>query len=57
MSKAIVHKLHLKNKSVLVYTVNDINRLTELVKLKIDGIFTDFPEVMKAGKSLIHKLN
>ena len=57
VSKAIVHKLHLKNKAVLAYTVNDINRLTELVKLKIDGIFTDFPEVMKAGRSLIHKLN
>ena len=52
VSKAIVHKLHLKNKAVLAYTVNDINRLTELVKLKIDGIFTDFPKVMQAGRSL-----
>ena len=57
INKTIVNQLHLQNIAILAYTINDIHQLRELVKLKIDGIFTDFPEVMKAGRSLIHQQN
>ena len=55
VNKTIVKKLQLQNIAILAYTINDINQLRGLVKLKIDGIFTDFPEVMKAGRFLIHQ--
>ena len=54
VSKKLVDKLHLNNLAILAYTINDVDKLTELVKLKIDGIFTDFPKVMQAGRSLAH---
>ena len=52
INKKLVDKLHLNNLAILAYTINDVDKLTELVKLKIDGIFTDFPKVMQAGRSL-----
>ena len=54
INKKLVDKLHLNNLAILAYTINDVDKLTELVKLKIDGIFTDFPKVMQAGRSLAH---
>ena len=53
INQKLVKKLHLKNIAILAYTINDENKLSRLIKLKIDGIFTDSPQVMKAGRSLI----
>ena len=55
INKNIVNKIHLKNMKILAYTVNDVSLVPKLIKHQIDGIFTDCPAVMKAGKSLAHQ--
>ena len=43
----IVKKAHENNLKVFVYTVNSENGMKDMIDYKVDGIFTDFPELMK----------
>lgn len=35
---------HAKNISLIPYTVNDTNRMSQLIDLQVDGIITDYPD-------------
>lgn len=46
-NKDIVKKAHENNLKVFVYTVNSEKAMKDMIDYKVDGIFTDFPELMK----------
>ena len=46
-NKDIVKKAHENNLKVFVYTVNTEKAMKDMIDYKVDGIFTDFPELMK----------
>ncbi len=46
VTEEIVNKLHEHNVKVYVYTVNTVEELSRMVKLKVDGIFTNYPDLI-----------
>jgi len=47
INKTFVQRAHNCDFKVLVYTVNDLDDLQEVLKCGIDGIFTDFPDKIR----------
>ena len=48
-----INKIHNKGMKVLAYTVNDKEKLQRLVVNKIDGVFTDNPEILDLANQTI----
>lgn len=46
-NKEIVEMAHENNLKVLVYTVNSEDIMKKMIEYNVDGVFTDFPELMK----------
>ena len=46
MSQPMIHHLHARDTRVMVYTVNDVERVKALLGMGIDGLFTDNLAVM-----------
>jgi glycerophosphoryl diester phosphodiesterase len=44
---AYVRLLHKKNKLIFVYTVNNESKMVRMIDYKVDGIFTDYPDVLR----------
>lgn len=47
VSKEIVDLAHENNLKVFVYTVNRPYTMNKMIKLNVDGVFTDYPDLMK----------
>lgn len=47
VSKKKVEKLHLQNKKIFVWTVNDEKKMKKLISYGVDGIITNYPEKLK----------
>ena len=43
--KKFINKCHRRDIKILCYTVNTIEEYEKLLKLKVDGVFTDFPNI------------
>ncbi len=43
VNKELVEKVHAKNMKLIPWTVNEVDRMRELLKLGVDGIITDYP--------------
>ncbi len=48
INKTRVEKFHSNNHKVFVYTVNDKTRVKKLISLGVDGVFTNYPELMES---------
>lgn len=46
VSKEVVDLAHKNNIKVFVYTVNKPNAMREMIKLNVDGVFSDYPDLM-----------
>ena len=46
VNKELVTEAHKKGISVQVYTVNSITIMKKLIKLKVDGVFTNYPKII-----------
>jgi glycerophosphoryl diester phosphodiesterase len=46
VNKDIVNDAHKRGMKVFVYTINDANELKRIESLGIDGIFTDYPDIV-----------
>lgn len=46
VNKKIIETCHKQNIKVLVYTVNDLKAALELQNIGVDGIFSDYPDIM-----------
>ena len=46
LTRKLVAQYHQQNIAVYAYTVNTTKRFEELLRYGIDGIFTDFPDLM-----------
>lgn len=46
--KKFINKCHRRDIQVLCYGVNTIEEYEKLLKLKVDGIFTDFPNILSS---------
>lgn len=47
VNKEIVEQAHRENMKVLVYTVNSPIEMKKMIEYNVDGVFTDYPELMK----------
>ena len=47
VTKTLVNTAHAKGIRIIPWTVNDANTVKKLKALKVDGIITDFPELLK----------
>lgn len=47
-NKKFINKSHRRDLQILCYTVNTIEEYEKSVKLKVDGIFTDFPNIFSS---------
>lgn len=48
--KKFINKCHRRDIKILCYTVNTIEEYEKLAKLKVDGIFTNFPNIFSSIK-------
>lgn len=48
--KKFINKCHRRDIKILCYTVNTIEEYEKLLKLKVDGVFTDFPNIFSSMK-------
>tara|TARA_Y100000768_G_scaffold386098_1_gene373697 strand:+ start:2816 stop:3559 length:744 start_codon:yes stop_codon:yes gene_type:complete len=55
VSKKLVQKIHKKGMKVIVYTVNNKEKLERLILKKIDGVFTDSPKILEEVNQKIHQ--
>ena len=46
VSKEIVHMAHENDLKVFVYTVNKPNDMRKMIEYKVDGVFSDYPDLM-----------
>ena len=46
--KYFINKCHRRDLQILCYTVNTVEEYEKLLKLKVDGIFTDFPNIISS---------
>jgi len=49
--KELVEKVHAKNMKLIPWTVNEVERMKELVELGVDGIITDYPNLIEQAES------
>jgi glycerophosphoryl diester phosphodiesterase len=49
VNRAFVRDAHRRGLKVFVYTVNDTEELKRLRAMGVDGVFTDYPELVTAG--------
>jgi glycerophosphoryl diester phosphodiesterase len=49
ITKAYVADAHRRGISIYAYTVNEVDELNRLKKLGVDGVFSDYPDVMLAA--------
>ena len=47
VTKTLVNTAHAKGIRIIPWTVNDANTVKKLKALKVDGIITDFPELLR----------
>ena len=47
VNEEFVEKSHFANKEVHVWTVNDESEMQRLIELKVDGIITNYPNILK----------
>lgn len=50
VDKALVKSAHKKSMKVIPWTVNEVDRMQELMALEVDGLITDYPD--RIGKAL-----
>jgi glycerophosphoryl diester phosphodiesterase len=48
IDQGYVNLLHKKNKMIFAYTVNTIPGFMRMLQSNVDGIFTDYPDVLKS---------
>jgi len=53
VTPGFVERAHRRGLKVFVYTVNDPGDMVRLETLGVDGVFTDFPERLRAGQCFI----
>ena len=46
MSKKLVRKCHRNNIELIPWTVNDVASMRGLIRLGVDGIITDYPNLI-----------
>lgn len=46
VNQKMVQETHAANKKILVYTIDNKNRALELQALGVDGIFSDYPDIL-----------
>jgi glycerophosphoryl diester phosphodiesterase len=44
VSEGLIEELHKHNLQIFPWTVNDLQSITEMLKIGVDGIITDFPD-------------
>ena len=47
VTESFVNQVHKNNKRVFCWTVDDPNEMRRLIKLKVDGIITNYPNILK----------
>ncbi len=45
--RILIQRLKRRGKQVYVFTVNDLERFEELKQMHVDGVFTDYPNIIK----------
>jgi glycerophosphoryl diester phosphodiesterase len=45
INETLVKKCHEKNMQLIPWTVNDKTKIQELIKLGVNGIITDYPDL------------
>ena len=53
--KELVQKIHQRGMKVIVYTVNDKEKLEKLISMDIDGVFTDNPKILEEVNQKVHQ--
>lgn len=48
IDKEFIKKSHRRDLQILCYTINTVEQYDKLLKLKVDGIFTDFPNILSS---------
>ena len=51
VNKKLIKRIHHRGLKVLAYTVNREDVLRDMINSKVDGIFTDYPQIMKLSKN------
>ncbi len=51
VNEELVEKVHAKNMKLIPWTVNEVDRMKELIALGVDGIITDYPNRIVAAVS------
>ncbi len=51
VNKKLVKKIQKKGLKILAYTVNCKDALIDMIESNVDGVFTDYPEIMKLSKN------
>ncbi|MPM67356.1 hypothetical protein SDC9_114278 [bioreactor metagenome] len=46
--KEFIKKSHRRDLQILCYTINTVEQYEKLLKLNVDGIFTDFPNILSS---------
>jgi glycerophosphoryl diester phosphodiesterase len=49
VTKKFIRKAHEQNIAVHVWTINDVDTMNYLIDLGVDGIFTDYPSLLKSA--------
>lgn len=47
LRKELIEKAHKNNLVINIYTVNDVNYMRKLIDMKVDGIITNCPDLLK----------
>ena len=50
VNQALINDCHAKSMKIIPWTVNNLQRMEELVEMGVDGIITDYPDIAKALK-------
>jgi glycerophosphoryl diester phosphodiesterase len=53
--KELVENVHSKKMKLIPWTVNEVERMKELIELGVDGIITDYPNKIEQVISLNEK--
>ncbi len=51
VNKELVENVHAKNMKLIPWTVNEVERMKELIDLGVDGIITDYPNLIENAVS------
>ncbi len=55
VGKELVQKIHQRGMKVIVYTVNDKEKLERMISMDIDGVFTDNPKILEEVNQKVHQ--